>query len=94
MLPASWQAFKKERNTVAYYLNYSTAETKYFLNFGNRTLLCSERAEQLIFCHDNFKNLAPHVKKWKTDMKAFDEEDKAKAAEAAKEKETQGEINK
>jgi len=27
-------------------------------------------------------------------MKAFDEEDKAKAAEAAKEKETQGEINK
>jgi hypothetical protein len=44
--------------------------------------------------HDNFKYLAPHVKKWKTDMKAFDEEDKAKAAEAAKVKEAQGEINK
>ena len=67
---------------------------KVFFNFGNRTLLCSDRAEQLIFCHDNFKNLAPHVKKWKTDMKAFEEEDKAKAAEAAKVKETQGEINK
>jgi len=49
----------------------------------SRTLLNSDRVEQLVFIHENYFRVQPHILRWKLDPKEFDKVENSSAKKSS-----------